>query len=251
MKLFLICLVAGIAAQLVDGTLGMAYGVTSGTLLRSMGVPSAVSSFCVHLAEIFTTFVSGISHFKMKNFDKSLFLRLIIPGVIGGVTGAYILTSVDERIISPIVSAYLIVMGVVIFVKAFKIKAESDKKIGKAVYPIAFVGGFSDSIGGGGWGPVVTSTLVASDCNIRKTIGSVNAAEFFVTVAESVTFVLTIGSVGEYLPAVAGLIVGGVIAAPVAAYLCKKLPLKPFIAGLGIVIIGINTWKLITALAAL
>lgn len=125
MKLFLICLTAGMAAQLVDGTLGMAYGVTSGTLLRAMGIPSAVSSFCVHLAEIFTTLASGVSHFKMKNIDKGLVLRLIIPGVVGGVVGAYILTSFDERVISPIVSAYLIVMGIVIFVKAV---GKSEKK---------------------------------------------------------------------------------------------------------------------------
>jgi uncharacterized protein len=248
MKLFLICFVVGIAAQLVDGTLGMAYGVTSGTLLRAMGVPSAVSSFCVHLAEIFTTLVSGISHFKLKNIDKSLFLRLIIPGIIGGVIGAYILTSFDESIISPIVSAYLIIMGVVIFVKAVKMSEKNARVCGKEVYPIAFIGGLSDSIGGGGWGPVVTSTLVASDCDVRKTIGSVNAAEFFVTAAESVMFVMTLGSVGEYLPAVLGLLIGGVIISPVAAYLCKKLPIKPFMAVIGVVIIIINTYKLITAL---
>ncbi len=248
MKLFLICFVVGMAAQLVDGTLGMAYGVTSGTLLRAMGVPSAVSSFCVHLAEIFTTLASGISHFKLKNIDKSLFLRLIIPGIIGGVIGAYILTSFDESIISPIVSAYLIIMGVVIFVKAVKMNGKSARVCGKEVYPIAFIGGLSDSIGGGGWGPVVTSTLVASDCDVRKTIGSVNAAEFFVTAAESVMFVMTLGSVGEYLPAVLGLLIGGVIISPVAAYLCKKLPIKPFMAVIGVVIIIINTYKLITAL---
>ncbi len=248
MKLFLICFFVGIAAQLVDGTLGMAYGVTSGTLLRAMGVPSAVSSFCVHLAEIFTTFASGVSHFKLKNIDKSLFLRLIIPGIIGGVAGAYILTSFDEGIISPIVSAYLIVMGIVIFVKAVKMSDKRTRVCGKEVYPIAFIGGLSDSIGGGGWGPVVTSTLVASDCDVRKTIGSVNAAEFFVTAAESVMFVMTLGSVGEYLPAVLGLLIGGVIISPVAAYLCKKLPIKPFMAVIGIVIVVINTYKLITAI---
>ena len=248
MKLFLICLTAGMAAQLVDGTLGMAYGVTSGTLLRAMGIPSAVSSFCVHLAEIFTTLASGVSHFKMKNIDKGLVLRLIIPGVVGGVVGAYILTSFDERVISPIVSAYLIVMGIVIFVKAVGKREKKARVYGKEVYPIALVGGLSDSIGGGGWGPVVTSTLVASDCDVRKTIGSVNTAEFFVTAAESVMFVMTIGSVGEYLPAVLGLLVGGVIISPVAAYLCKKLPLKPFMAFIGVVIVLINTYKLVSAL---
>lgn len=163
MKLFLICLTAGMAAQLVDGTLGMAYGVTSGTLLRAMGIPSAVSSFCVHLAEIFTTLASGVSHFKMKNIDKGLVLRLIIPGVVGGVVGAYILTSFDERVISPIVSAYLIVMGIVIFVKAVGKSEKKARVYGKEVYPIALVGGLSDSIGGGGWGPVVT----VNPCSIR------------------------------------------------------------------------------------
>lgn len=243
MKLFIICFIAGIAAQLVDGTLGMAYGVTSGTLLRAMGVPSAVSSFCVHIAEIFTTFASGVSHFRLKNIDKRLFLRLIVPGVIGGALGAYVLTSFDESVISPIVSAYLVIMGGVIIVKALHIREKGGRECGHEVYPIAFIGGLSDSIGGGGWGPVVTSTLVASDCDVRKTIGSVNAAEFFVTSAESVMFVMTIGSVGEYLPAVLGLLLGGVIVSPAAAYLCKKLPIKPFMTFVGIVIVLINSYK--------
>ena len=248
MKIFLICFVAGIAAQLIDGTLGMAYGVTCSTLLRAMGIPSAMSSFCVHAAEICTTLVSGIAHFKMKNIDRSLFLRLIIPGVVGGVLGAYVLTSFDDRIVSPIVSAYLILMGIVIFLKAFKKKAKEPRKIGKAVYPIALVGGFSDSIGGGGWGPVVTSTLVAADCDVRSTIGSVNAAEFFVTLAESAAFILTLGSVVDYLPAVGGLILGGILVAPFSAFLCKKVPVKPLIAVLGVLIVAVNTWKLISTL---
>ncbi len=248
MKIFIICFITGIAAQLIDGTLGMAYGVTCNTLLRAMGIPSAMSSFCVHAAEMFTTLASGISHFKMKNIDRHLFLRLIIPGVIGGILGAYILTSFDDSIISPLVSAYLIIMGIVIFLKAFRKNNKEARKIGKAVYPIAFVGGFSDSLGGGGWGPVVTSTLVAADCDIRQTIGSVNAAEFFVTVAESATFILTLGSIGDYLPSVLGLILGGVLVSPFAAYLCKKLPIKPLVAAVGILIVAVNTWKLISAL---
>ena len=248
MELFLICFVTGIAGQLIDGTLGMAYGVTCSTLLRAMGIPSAVSSFCVHAAEMCTTLVSGISHFRMKNVDHPLFLRLIVPGVTGGILGAYVLTSFDDRIISPIVSAYLIVMGVVIFLKAFKKQAKEPKKIGNAVYPIALAGGFSDSIGGGGWGPVVTSTLVAADCDVRTTIGSVNAAEFFVTLAESAAFILTLGSVTECLPAVGGLLLGGIIVAPFSAYLCRKVPVKPLIAVLGVLIVGVNTWKFATAL---
>ena len=132
--------------------------------------------------------------------------------------------------------------------EAFKKNAKEPKKIGNAVYPIALVGGFSDSIGGGGWGPVVTSTLVAADCDVRTTIGSVNAAEFFVTLAESAAFILTLGSVADYLPAVGGLIFGGIIVAPFSAYLCKKVPVKPLIAVLGVLIVAVNTWKFVTAI---
>lgn len=247
MRLFLITLFCGFIAQMIDGTLGMAYGVSSSTLLRALGIPSAMSSFCTHCAEVFTTLASGISHISMKNIDKKLFLRLIIPGVIGGVLGTYVLTSFDDSVISPFISAYLVIMGVIIFLKAFDKKERKNREIGAGVYPLALVGGFSDSLGGGGWGPVVTSTLLAINCDIRKTIGSVNAAEFFVTVAESAAFFITMGSPGENLPAVLGLIVGGVIAAPLAALLCKKIPIKPLIAIVGLLIIGINTWKFITA----
>ena len=136
-------------------------------------------------------------------------------------------------------------MGIVIFAKAFSKKERPAKKIGFGVYPLALIGGFSDSLGGGGWGPVVTSTLVASDCDIRKTIGSVNAAEFFVTLSESITFFLTIGSLGNVFPAVIGLIAGGVLASPIAAYLCKKLPIKPLMMTVGILIVIVNLIKLL------
>lgn len=248
MKTFLICFTVGIIAQMIDGTLGMAYGVTCSTFLRTFGIPSALSSACVHLAEVFTTLVSGISHLSMKNTNLRLVAKLAVPGVIGGVIGAYVLTSLDDSIISPIISAYLIIMGFVIFFKMFKKQPAETRKIGKAVYPLAFVGGLSDCIGGGGWGPIVTSTLVAANHDVKETIGSVNTAEFFVTVAESVMFFLTLGSIGEYIPAVGGLIIGGVIAAPVAAYLCKKVPVRALLGVVGVLIIGVNTWKLIAAL---
>ena len=245
MRVFIICLICGFSAQMIDGTLGMAYGVSCSSLLQSLGIPSAMSSFCVHTAEIFTSFFSGISHFTMKNFDKKLFLSLIIPGVLGGILGAYILTNIDDSVISPLISAYLIIMGVIIIAKAFSKKKRAARKIGAGVYPLALIGGFSDSLGGGGWGPVVTSTLAASDCDLRKTIGSVNAAEFFVTLAESVTFFFTIGSLGDAFPAVLGLIFGGMLASPIAAYLCKKLPLKPLMIVVGVLIVTVNTFKLV------
>ena len=243
MSTFLLCALCGFLAQLIDGTLGMAYGVSASTLLRAMGQPSAIASFCTHTAEIFTTLASGVSHFTMKNIDRGLFLRLIVPGIAGGVLGAYVLTGFDDSVLSPIVSAYLMVMGVVIFSKAFRKKPKTPRKIGKEVYPLALIGGFSDSMGGGGWGPVVTSTLLASDCDVKTTIGSVNATEFFVTLAESVTFFLTLGSLGDAFPAAAGLIAGGVAASPLAAWLCRRVPVRPLIAAVGGVIAALNGYR--------
>lgn len=251
MKVFFICLAVGFLAQLIDGTLGMAYGVSCSTFLRTFGVSSAVSSACTHAAEIFTTLASGISHLSMKNVSRALFVRLAIPGVIGGVFGAYILTSFDDRVIAPFISAYLVVMGLVIFLKMFRKKGETaEKKVGAWVCPLAFIGGTSDAMGGG-WGPVVTSTLLARDHDVHKTIGSVNTAEFFVTLAESITFFVTLGSLKEYLPSVLGLIVGGVIAAPFAALLCRKLPVRPLLGIVGLTIMGINSWKLVQAILVL
>ena len=249
MTTFFLCALCGFLAQLIDGTLGMAYGVSASTLLRAMGQSSAAASFCTHTAEIFTTLASGVSHFTMKNVNRTLFLRLIIPGVIGGILGSSVLTGFDDRILSPIVSAYLTVMGLVIFSKAFRKKPKTPRKIGREVYPLAFIGGFSDSMGGGGWGPVVTSTLLASDCDVRTTVGSVNAAEFFVTLAESTTFFLTLGSLGDALPAAAGLIAGGVAASPLAALLCRRVPVRPLIAAVGALITLLNGSRLILSAA--
>ena len=160
-KTFFLFLLAGFLAQTIDGCIGMAYGVSSTSLLLSFGVPPAAASASVHTAEIFTTFVSGISHYKLKNIDKKLFSSLVIPGVIGGIIGAYVLTNIDTTIIEPIINIYLIVMGLRIIYKAF------GKPVQKAIQNIkiqilAVVGGFLDAIGGGGWGPVVTTTLVAN-----------------------------------------------------------------------------------------
>ena len=252
MKVFFICLAVGFLAQLIDGTLGMAYGVSCSTFLRTFGVSSAVSSACTHAAEIFTTLASGVSHLSMKNVSRALFVRLAIPGVIGGVFGAYILSSFDDRVIAPFISAYLVVMGLVIFLKMFRKRGEcTEKKVGAWVCPLAFIGGTSDAMGGGGRGPVVNSTLLSRDHDVHKTIGSVNTAELFVTLAESITFFVTLGSLKEYLPSVLGLIVGGVIAAPFAALLCRKLPVRPLLGIVGLTIMGINGWKLVQAISAL
>ncbi|HQP38728.1 MAG TPA: sulfite exporter TauE/SafE family protein [Polyangiaceae bacterium] len=234
---------AGFAAQLVDGMLGMGYGVSLTSLLLALGVPPASASFSVHASEIFTSGVSGISHLSFKNVDHSLFKRLVIPGVIGGVAGAYVLSSVPGGVIKPLISAYLIVMGVVILVRAI-MRTQTPDKGKRFAAPLALVGGFLDAIGGGGWGPVVTTNLVASGAHPRTTIGTVNLAEFFVTVAESITFVLTIGTLD--LRIVGGLILGGVIAAPLGAWLCRHIPRRPWSIAVGLLIIGLSMrtlWK--------
>ena len=246
MKLFLLCLAAGLLAQLIDGTLGMAYGVSCNSLLRTMGIPSAMASASVHFAEMFTTLASGISHFRLKNIGKTLFLRLLIPGIIGGALGAYVLSNLYNEKFDPLIDLYLIIMGVVIIIKAFR-KSKATRDPGMYVYPLGFIGGFLDAVGGGGWGPVVTSTLVASGHDVKKTIGSVNAAEFFVTIAESAAFTLALrASFLENIYSVLGLIVGGVIASPFAAILCKKLPAKPLMIVVGLLIVGLNSYSFVT-----
>lgn len=225
----------GFLAQIIDGALGMAYGVSATTFLLSAGVPPATASASIHVAEMFTTAASGISHFRVGNVKKSLVMSLVLPGVIGGVIGAYLLTTLPTDIIKPVVSAYLLIMGVVILFKVFRKIPENSTEPKPVV--LALIGGFFDAIGGGGWGPIVTSTLVARGHNPRFTIGSVNTAEFFVTTAEAITFILTIGSVlAQNWETIVGLLLGGVIAAPLAAVVVKKIPARALMIMVGILI---------------
>ncbi len=192
-NIFLIIFV-GFIAQIIDGSLGMAYGVTGNSFLLTLGLPPAVASASVHASEVVTTLVSGLSHWKLGNTDKRTVLRLLIPGVIGGGVGAYILTSLDGNVIKPYISIYLLLMGLRILYKAFRPTAEHDREPKTSLLvALGLVGGACDAIGGGGWGPVVTTTLISTGHSPRKTIGSVNFSEFFVTVTEFVVFILTIG----------------------------------------------------------
>jgi len=238
---------AGFIAQLIDGALGMAYGVTASSLLLALGVPPAVGSATVHAAECFTTGASGLSHHAFDNIDQSLFRRLVIPGIIGAVTGAYILSSFPGDALKPWVALYLLVMGVVIVGRAF---GESrPKRVTTHIRRLGFAGALLDSMGGGGWGPVVTSTLVARGNDVRKTIGSVNASEFFVTVAASITFFLTIGLRNWQM--IAALALGGLPAAPVAAWACKHLPLRRMMALVGLLVIATSSRTLLKYFGAL
>jgi len=231
---FLLYVGVGFLAQTIDGALGMAYGVSCTSFLLSVGVPPSLASASVKAAEMFTTFVSGISHFRLGNVDKKLFFRLLIPGVLGGIIGAYFLSNFPGDKLKPFISAYLLIMGVRIIYKAVKEVADQHKEIGNAIYPLGFIGGMMDAVGGGGWGPIVTTTLVARGNSARMTIGSVNASEFFVTIAQVITFsiFLTLTSWNVII----GLMVGGVIAAPLAAVITKKVQPKKLMLVVGILI---------------
>lgn len=230
---------------MIDGTLGMAYGVSSRTFLKSfVGLPSALASAVVHASELPTTLISGISHWRLKNVDKSKLLHLTIPGIIGGILGAWFLSGTGDRF-EKFINCYLILMGAIILRKAFQ-KESKERNIGNAIYPLGLAGGFFDAAGGGGWGPIVTSTMVAMGSDVKKTIGTVNTAEFLVTAAEITTFSILIKDIYSYTYMILAMIIGGVIAAPLAARLCKKIPARPLMAIVGCLIIALNIYNLFT-----
>jgi uncharacterized membrane protein YfcA len=245
-EIFISGLLVGIVAQMVDGALGMAYGVTATTFLLSIGFSPAIASGSIHIAEIFTTGASGLSHWQMGNINKKLFRGLIIPGIIGGLTGVFLITNIDGQVIRPWISGYLLIMGLYVFIKAFKTIAFHPTIRNRKIFPLAFFGGFIDSIGGGGWGPVVTSTLLGSGHEPKKTIGSVNSAEFFVTFSTGVSFAILIGV--SYWEVIAGLIVGGIVAAPVAAKITSKLPTKFLMIFVGVLIMMLSSINIYKAL---
>lgn len=236
-------ILAGFIAQLVDGALGMAYGLTASSFLISFGIAPASASATVHAAEVFTTGFSGLSHHYYGNVDKKLFWRLLIPGVIGAGLGAYILASLPGEKFSPFVSAYLLIIGVVIVVKAFR--EFPPVAVTKYVAPLGFFGALIDALGGGGWGPVVASTLLARGSHVRMTVGTVNAVEFFVTLTASIVFFLTLGLANWNI--ILGLAIGGIVAAPIGAYAVKRIPLRPLLFFVGLLIIILSARTLLRA----
>ena len=240
-KTFWSAVAVGFIAQAIDGALGMAYGITSTTFLLASGVSPAVASAGVHIAEVFTTGVSGISHVKLGNVNKSLFLRLLLPGISGAVLGAATLASIDGKILKPYISIYLIIMGIYIVSKIFR-KMKAAKHEPRHVAKLALFGGFVDSVGGGGWGPVVTTTLVGSGHDPRVTIGTVNFAEFFLTFSSAIAFSLLVGE-GPW-PIVAGLVLGGLFAAPFAAFLCRSLNTRTLLLMVGSLISIVSAYNL-------
>ena len=238
---FWTAVLVGVLAQAVDGALGMAYGVTASTFLLGMGASPAVASASVHIAEIFTTGVSGMAHVKYGNVNRKLFLRLLVPGILGALLGVWVVTQIDGKVLRPYISAYLLIIGIYILSKAFR-HLRATQREPRHVAKLALFGGFVDSVGGGGWGPVVTSTLVGSGNDPRTTIGSVNFAEFFLTVATAASFTLL--AVEGTWPVVAGLVVGGLCAAPFAALLVRTLSTRTLLVSVGVLITALSCWNL-------
>jgi uncharacterized membrane protein YfcA len=223
----------GFAAQIVDGALGMAFGVISNTLLISLGVPPAAASAGVHTVETFTTCASGISHIAHRNVDWKLLARLTIPGMIGAAAGAYLLTHIDGATAKPFVLAYLTAIG--LFLVWRGVRFPPHHKPPRFIEPLGLAGGFLDAAGGGGWGPVVTGNLLVQGAEPRRTIGTVNTAEFLVTLTASITFIVALG-LAAFTVATLGLLIGGIVAAPLGAWLVKRIPPKPLLVLVGVLL---------------
>jgi uncharacterized protein len=254
---FSLYILVGFIAQIIDGALGMAYGVSTNAFLLSIGVPPASASASVRVTEMVTTAISGASHWRIGNINWNLVKRLLIPGMLGGVVGAYLLTSIDGNVIKPFIAVYLLILGIVILVRAFttenhnvvkeyfvtlfKVLTQRERKDvveehTMLVSVLGSIGGFLDAIGGGGWGPIVTTTLVARGRNPRMTIGSVILSEFFVAFATTITFALML-NFSQYWQIILGLLIGGAIAAPLGARVTKALSPKILMIMVGILII--------------
>ena len=230
----------GFAAQLIDGALGMAFGVISQTLLVSIGMPPAAASASVHLVEVFTTAASGTSHIVHRNVDWGLFRRLVPFGVLGGVLGAYVLSNIDASAARPFVMGYLALIGFYLLYKAAKVLKPrfEDPKVTR---PLALAGGFLDAAGGGGWGPVVTSNLLVQGGDPRKVVGTVNTAEFLLALSVSAAFLFHLGW-EAFTVATVGLIAGGVVAAPFGAYLAKRVAPRTLLFAVATVLIATSLY---------
>ncbi len=237
---------AGFVAQIIDGALGMAFGVISTTLLITLGTPPAAASASVHIVETFTTGLSGISHILRKNIDWSLFRRLALPGIAGGIIGAYFLTQVDASVIKPFILAYLAIIGVMLVYRGWRYPPRH--KPAKVVGPLGLVGGFLDAAGGGGWGPIVTGNLLAQGAEPRRVIGTVNTTEFLLTLAVSITFLSALGW-ESFSKAMVGLLIGGLLAAPLGAIIAERANPKALLVAVGTILVATSLFGIWRAFA--
>lgn len=234
-KTIFIFIGVGFIAQLIDGSLGMAYGISCSSILIATGVSPVLASASVHVAEVFTTASSGFFHWRVGNFDKKLFRKIAIPGVLGAIAGAFLLSNFESKILQVLIAAYLLLMGFVLIQKSFK-----PIKFWKFKRPsiLAAFGGFMDASGGGGWGPIVSTTLMAGGNHPSKIIGTVNATEFFVAFAAGGVFSIFVGI--ESIEIVIGLIIGGMLAAPLGALLVHRINKRLAMIMVGILIIALS-----------
>ncbi len=236
----------GMAAQMIDGALGMAFGVITQTLLVSaLGVPPATASASVHLVELFTTGASGASHIWHRNVDWGLFRRLVPFGVLGGVAGAYVLSNIDASAARPFVMIYLTGIGFYLLWRAIRLSKPRFEDP-RYTRPLALAGGFLDAAGGGGWGPVVTFNLLIQGGDPRKIIGTVNSAEFLLTLSISIAFIATLG-LAAFTKITVGLIIGGVVAAPFGAVLASRVGPRYLLLAVAIVLIATSAYSIYRA----
>jgi len=249
----IVATIVGFIAQGIDGSLGMAYGITCNTMLISFGIPPIASSASIHASEIITSGAESVAHLRAGNVDKGILKYLIFPGMIGAGIGAYLLTNIPGEKIKPFISVYLFMMGLLLIEKAFerkpliirsfiffrdKLMKAREERWGHKLMPFGMAGGILDSIGGGGWGPLITLTLFFKGENLRKAIGSVTVSEFFVTIASASALMAYLKL--EYWQTIVGLIVGGLLAVPLGPYLTKKLPYKTLMLMVGILVVGLS-----------
>ncbi len=241
----------GFFAQLIDGALGMGFGVISSVVLLAFGVPPSHTSASVHAAKLFTTAASGASHIIHGNVDRRILIILSVAGTIGGILGALVLVNVAGGSMRPFVFGYLLIMGLVIIWRGLMFP--SSKTVpGRYIAPLGAAGGFLDAIGGGGWGPVVTSSLIGAGAAPRFVVGTVNAAEFVVTCAVVSAFAASFifgawaeaAGIGNHLLAIGGLILGGFPAALLAGWLLKVAPRKPLMIGVGLLVVVLSGYEL-------
>ncbi|MDI9314026.1 MAG: sulfite exporter TauE/SafE family protein [Hydrotalea sp.] len=246
-NLLLTGLLVGIVAQTVDGALGMAYGITTSSFLLATGASPLIATASVHIAEIFTTGASALSHWYFRNVNKKVLIRLALGGVVGALVGVYTVVNFDSKLIKPYVSGYLLLMGLYVLFRAFRRYQLKIVQSLKEIPYLGFVAGFFDSIGGGGWGPILTTTLLGQGRDPRTTIGTVNSAEFFITTASGSAFFTIVGL--QSYEIVIGLILGGMVVSPFAAKFVKHVPQKFLYILVGLLISGLSIYNLVKALS--
>ena len=246
MSQFILYILVGFTAQLISGSIGVGYGIIGTLFLLSVGVPTSSVSASIHTATAAASFASGISHLFVGNIDEDLFLKLLIPGVVGGIIGSIMLTKFNGDILKPFIYAYLFITGIRILITGLRKAYIRTKPLGPKVYLVGLIAGILDALGGGGWGPIVTASLISNGVEPRKTIGTVNSSKFFVALAQVIIFSLFLSI--THWQVILGLIIGGVTAAPLAAHISKIIIPDKLMVLVGILISMISLVSIVISL---